>query len=65
MNFRQKLSGVSALVLLPATQAFAAVPANVTTALNDGLADASTVAGLALIIVIAVVVFKKMGRAAS
>jgi len=43
--------------------AFAAVPANVSTALGDGLADAGTVAGLALIIVISIAVFKYMRRA--
>lgn len=43
--------------------AYAAVPAAVTTALSDGLADATTVAGAALIIVVGVAVFKYMRRA--
>jgi hypothetical protein len=43
--------------------AYAAVPLAVTTALDDGLADAVSVAGLALIIVVGVAVFKYMRRA--
>lgn len=46
-----------------ATSASAAVPVAVTTALTDGLADATAVAGLALIIVVGVAVFKYMRRA--
>lgn len=42
--------------------AFAAVPANVSTALSDGLTDASAVAALGLIIVVAIAVFKYMRR---
>jgi hypothetical protein len=50
------------LILAPVT-AMAAVPANVTTALADGLTDSGTVAAAALIIVVAVAVFKYMRRA--
>lgn len=42
--------------------AMAAVPANVSTALSDGLTDASAVAALGLIIVVAIAVFKYMRR---
>lgn len=40
--------------------AFAAIPANVTTALGDALTDATGVAALALIIVVSVAAFKYM-----
>lgn len=42
--------------------AFAAVPTNVTTAMGDGLTDATAVAALGLIIVVGVAVFKYMRR---
>lgn len=42
--------------------AFAAVPANVSTAMGDGLTDATAVAALGLIIVVGVAVFKYMRR---
>lgn len=42
--------------------AFAAVPTNVTTALSDGLVDATAVAALGLIIVVGIAVFKYMRR---
>lgn len=54
---------LSLAVLAAPASAFAAVPANVSTALGDALADASTVAGLALIIVVAVAAFKYMKSA--
>ena len=53
---------VGMLVLVPSS-AFAAVPANVTTALGDALTDATTVAGLALIIVVGIAAFRYMRRA--
>lgn len=43
--------------------AYAAVPADVTAALAEGLSDSTTVAGLALTIVVGVAVFKYMRRA--
>lgn len=54
---------LSLAVLVAPASAFAAVPANVSTALGDALADATTVAGLALIIVVAVAAFKYMKSA--
>lgn len=42
--------------------AFAAVPTNVSTALSDGLTDATAVAALGLIIVVGIAVFKYMRR---
>lgn len=45
-----------------AINSYAAVPANVSTALSDGLTDASAVAALGLIIVVAIAVFKYMRR---
>ena len=58
----KKYLSVPVLALMFGT-AQAAVPAAVTTALSDGLADATTVASAALIIVVAVAVFKYMRRA--
>lgn len=52
--------GTSAAVI--GSAAHAAVPSNVSTALTDGLADASAVAALGLIIVVAIAVFKYMRR---
>jgi hypothetical protein len=45
------------------TSAYAAVPADVTTALTDAKTDVITVAGLALVAVLAAVAFKYMRRA--
>lgn len=42
---------------------FAAVPAEVSSALTDAKADSLTVAGLALVIIIAIAAFKFMRRA--
>jgi hypothetical protein len=42
---------------------FAAVPTEVTTALTDAKTDSLTVAGLALVIIIAIAAFKFMRRA--
>ena len=47
---------------LSAASAYAAVPANVTTALTDGLTDATAVASLGLVIVVGIAVFKYMRR---
>ena len=63
MNFIKKIAAGTAFVGATITAAQAAVPAAVTTALSDGLADATTVAGAALIIVVGVAVFKYMRRA--
>lgn len=56
----KKLS-FGALALAPLS-VFAAVPTEVSTALTDGKADAMTVAGLALVIIIAIAAFKYMRR---
>lgn len=42
---------------------FAAVPTEVSTALTDAKADSMTIAGLALVIIIAIAAFKFMRRA--
>lgn len=60
---KRKLQALAALAAATAMPAMAAVPANVTTALGDALTDATTVAGLALIIVVAVAAFKYMKSA--
>lgn len=67
MTQAQRYAKAAAMVALglfaTIEQALAAVPVAVTTALTDGLADATSVAGLALIIVVGVAVFKYMRRA--
>lgn len=55
----KKLFAVS---LLSPLSALAAVPVDVSTALTDAKADALTVAGLALVVVIAIAAFKYMRR---
>lgn len=59
----KKFSYMFAPVGLLAFEAMAAVPADVTTALTDAKTDATTVAGLALVIVIAIAAIKYMRRA--
>jgi hypothetical protein len=58
-----KRSALLVSLLAAPAAAFAAVPANVTTALGEGLTDAGAVAALALIIVVSIAVFKYMRRA--
>lgn len=57
---REKIAAL-AFIASPLS-AFAAVPTNVTTALSDGLTDATAVAALGLIIVVGIAVFKYMRR---
>lgn len=52
----------SAVVAMLPLSAFAAVPADVTTALTEGKADAMTVAGLSIVILIGIAVFKYMRK---
>jgi len=59
---KTRLALVPAAVLASAGSAFAAVPAEVTTALTDMKADAVEVAGLVLVAIIAVTAFKFMRR---
>ena len=53
----------AALITFGASNAFAAVPAEVTAALTDAKTDSLVVAGLALVIIIAIAAFKFMRRA--
>ena len=63
MNLRQKLSGVAALVLVPMGSAFAAIPTEVSTELATAKTDAVGVAGLVIVIVVAIAAFLFMRRA--
>ena len=56
-----KKIGFSAVSLAPLS-VFAAVPADVTTALTDAKTDALAIAALALIVVIGIAAFKYMRR---
>lgn len=58
MNKIVSIAGLSML----ASQAFAAVPADVTTALTDAKTDSLAVAGLALVVIIGIAAFKYMRR---
>ncbi len=62
MQTRRIAQAASLGALALASQAHAAVPADVSTALTDMKADALTVAGLVLVAIIAVVAFKFMRK---
>lgn len=61
ISMLKKISGV--LVALAPLSAFAAVPVEVTTAMSDAKTDSLVVAGLALVVIIAIAAFKYMRRA--
>lgn len=61
-RIQTRLALVPAAVLASAGSAFAAVPAEVSTALTDMKADALTVAGLVIVALIAVMAFKFMRK---
>ncbi|WP_137885732.1 major capsid protein [Pseudomonas sp. 2FE] len=60
---RRVLVGSAVSAGLLANQAFAAVPAEATTALTDAKADALNVAGVVLVIIIAIAAFKFIKKA--
>lgn len=53
----------SVLALLSPVSVFAAVPADITTALTDTKADAITVATAVLVVIVAIFAFKLMRKA--
>jgi hypothetical protein len=59
----KKISLGLGLVSIPVAQAFAAVPAEVTAAMTEAKTDSLVVAGLALVVIIAIAAFKYMRRA--
>jgi len=59
---RRVAQGLAAGMSLAAAQAWAAVPANVSTAITDGGVDASTVAGLVLVAIVGIFAFKLMRK---
>lgn len=61
-RFMKQLAVAGSGLLGAIVTAHAAVPAEVSTALSDGKADAMTVAGLALVIIIAIAAFKYMRK---
>lgn len=63
MNIRTRVASVGVLSVLAAGQAMAEVPAAVTTALNDAKADGVTVAGIVLVVIIAIAAFKFIRKA--
>lgn len=63
-KIKGQLVGVIALLATGVSSVQAAVPAEVTTALTDAKADAITVAGTVLVIIIAISAFLYMRRAA-
>ena len=58
----KKLIALPVVALGSIGSAFAEVPADVTTALTEAKSDALVVAGLALVVVIAIAAFKYMRR---
>lgn len=60
---RNAAAAVGAGALMLAGQAYAAVPADVTTALEEAKTDAMTVGGLVLVVIIAIAAFKFIRRA--
>lgn len=62
-NLKTRIALVPAAVLASAGSAFAAVPAEVTTALSDMKTDGLVIAGAVLVAVIALAAFKFMRRA--
>ena len=61
-NVKTRLALIPAATLAAAAPVFAAVPTEVTSALDDMKADALTVAGLVLVAIIAVAAFKFMRK---
>ena len=62
-KFAARLSLSTAAVLASAGSAFAAVPAEVTTAISDMKADGLTVAGAVLVAIIAIAAVKFLRKA--
>ncbi|ANQ85056.1 hypothetical protein dqs_2018 [Azoarcus olearius] len=62
-KYGARIAAVPAVLGVAMGNAFAEVPAGVTTALTDAKADALTIAGLAFAILIAIVGFAWMRRA--
>lgn len=58
----KKIAGVVVATASGIGSAFAAVPANVSTAMTDGATDAAAVAALGLLVIIGVAVVKYMRR---
>jgi len=58
---KQTLAAAAALTAF-ATDTFAVIPAEVTTALGESKTDATTIGGLVMVIVIAIFAFKMMKK---
>jgi len=59
---KQKLAALAAMSTLAAGNAMAAVPTEVSTALNDAKTDGVTVASAVLVAIVAIFAFKLMRR---
>lgn len=62
-KFVRAFGGFVALTAISSQQAFAAVPAEVTAALDAAKEDGVTVAGVVLVVIIAIAAFKFIRRA--
>ena len=60
---RGVVSGVALLGAMIAPAAFAAVPADVTTAITDAGTDAATIGGAVLVVIVGIAAFKWLRRA--
>lgn len=65
INTRNTLRAAGASLALAGASVYAAVPADVTTALADLKTDALTVAGIFLVAIVALVAFKFLRKAIS
>ncbi|WP_024302786.1 major capsid protein [Pseudogulbenkiania sp. MAI-1] len=63
-SMKTKLVAVAGSTLAVAGSAMAAVPAAVTTALNDAGTDAAVIGGAVLVVIIGIAAFKYMRKAA-
>jgi hypothetical protein len=63
LNFRTRVAAGVSVLALGVGQAMAAVPAAVTSALEDAKTDGVTVAGVVLVVIIAIAAFKLIRKA--
>ena len=63
LNFRTRVAAGVSVLALGVGQAMAAVPAAVTTALEDAKTDGVTIAGVVLVLIISIAAFKFIRKA--
>lgn len=63
MKYNKAKLAIAGLIATASAPMYAAVPANVTTALTDSASDTVTVAGLVLAIIVGIMTFRYIRRA--